>query len=48
VRSVHVRSILLQGLLSGRAEARLPDVAPATIILKRESIVDLCFAYVRA
>jgi aryl-alcohol dehydrogenase-like predicted oxidoreductase len=57
---VHVRSILLQGLLSGRAEMRwprLPDVAPATIVdtlernaavLKRESIVDLCFAYVRA
>ena len=50
---VHVRSILLQGLLSGRAEARwprLPDVGPATIVdslernaamLKRESIVDL-------
>jgi aryl-alcohol dehydrogenase-like predicted oxidoreductase len=57
---VHVRSILLQGLLSSRVEARwprLPGVAPATIVdtlernaamLKRESIVDLCCGYVRA
>jgi len=57
---VHVRSVLLQGLLAGTPEARWPavpgvsshDVLPRLTSLaeklRRTSVVDLCIAFVRA